>query len=92
MHYFDSRGVHRVYSVTLSPGTWRFWRDARGFSQRLTGTFGDGGNTITCRGQFSSDGASWNDDLGLTYRKSSRHLGRGKGPIPSPSSAVLRAE
>jgi hypothetical protein len=69
MHYFDSRGVHRMYSVTMSPGTWRFWRDAPGFSQRFIGTFGDGGNTITCRGQLSSDGVNWNDDLELTYRK-----------------------
>jgi hypothetical protein len=43
MHYFDSRGVYRVYSVSMSPGTWRFSRDAPGFSQRFTGTFSDGG-------------------------------------------------
>lgn len=69
MHYFDSRGVYRVYSVSMSPGTWRFWRDAPGFSQRSTGTFRDGGNTIICHGQLSLDGTSWDDDLTLTYRK-----------------------
>jgi hypothetical protein len=69
MHYFDSRGVHRVYSVAVSPGTWRFWRDGPDFSQRAVGTFGDGGTTITCRGQLSRDGQRWEDDLALTFRK-----------------------
>src|SRR5690349_11287794 len=27
-HYFDARGVHRVYEMTLEDGTWRLWRDA----------------------------------------------------------------
>jgi hypothetical protein len=69
MHYFDSRGVHRIYSVSMTPGTWRFWLDAPGFSQRFTGTFSEDGNTITGRGQLSRDGAGWEDDLALTYRK-----------------------
>jgi hypothetical protein len=42
---------------------------SRSFSQRFTGTFSDGGDTITGRGQTSRDGASWDDDLALTYRK-----------------------
>jgi len=69
MHYFDSRGVHRVYAVDISPGVWRFRLDAPGFSQRFTGTFGDGGDTIAGRGQYSRDGSTWNEDLALTYRR-----------------------
>jgi hypothetical protein len=69
MQYFDSRGVHRVYSVSMTPDTWRFWRDDPGFSQRFTGTFSDDRATITGRGQLSRDGATWEDDLALTYRK-----------------------
>jgi hypothetical protein len=69
MHYFDSRGVFRVYSVAMSPGIWRFWRDDPGFAQRFTGTFDDAGDTITGRGAYSRDGATWNDDLALTYRR-----------------------
>ncbi|MDQ1660395.1 MAG: hypothetical protein QOJ68_375 [Blastococcus sp.] len=69
MHYFDSRGVHRIYSVGMTPGTWRFWLDAPGFSQRFTGTFSDDGTTITGRGQLSRDGGAWEDDLALTYRR-----------------------
>ena len=45
-HYFDSRGVSRVFQVAAEPGMWRMWRDWPGFSQRFTGTFGDHGDTI----------------------------------------------
>jgi hypothetical protein len=69
MQYFDSRGFHRVYSVRMTPDTWRFWRDDPDFSQRCTGIFGDGGDTITCRGKMSRDGETWEDDLALTYRR-----------------------
>jgi hypothetical protein len=69
MQYFDSRGVHRVYSVTMTADTWHFWRDDPGFSQQFTGTFSEDGTTITGRGQLSRDGTTWDDDLALTYRR-----------------------
>ena len=69
MHYFDSRGVYRVYAVSLSEGTWKFSRDAPGFSQRFTGTFSDDGNTITGLSKLSRDGSTWDDDLAITYRR-----------------------
>jgi hypothetical protein len=72
MHYFDSRGVYRVYSVSLDQTGWRYWRDAPApddLSQRFTGTFSDDGDTITGRGQLSRDGRTWEDDLELTYRR-----------------------
>ncbi len=69
MHYFDSRGVYRVYAVSLSDGAWRFSRDAPGFSQRFTGTFSDDGNTITGLSTLSKDGSTWGDDLAITYRR-----------------------
>ena len=58
MHYFDQRGVYRVYAASLDQAEWRYWRDAPApdFSQRFTGTFSDDGNTITGRGQLSQDG------------------------------------
>ena len=71
MHYFDTRGVFRVYSVDAAPGTWRFWLDDPGFSQRSTGTFSDDGDTVTTSGQYSRDGETWEDDLVLTYRRTS---------------------
>jgi hypothetical protein len=69
MHYFDSRGVYRVYAVSLSEGTLRFARDAPGFSQRFTGTFSDDGNTITGLAELSQDGSTWDADLAITYRR-----------------------
>ena len=71
MHYFDERGVYRVYAASLDQAEWRFWRDAAApdFSQRFTGTFSDDGNTITGRGQLSQDGSTWEDDLALNYRR-----------------------
>ncbi len=67
MHYFDSRGVHRLYSVAVDEGTWRFWRTAADLSQRATGIVG--ADTVTVRGELSSDGTSWEDDLALTFRR-----------------------
>ncbi len=69
MRYFDARGVERTYTVDMTPGTWRFWRDDPGFAQRFTGTFDGDGDTITGRGQLSRDGETWEDDLALTYRR-----------------------
>ena len=71
MHYFDQRGVARVYAASLDQATWRYWRDASApdFSQRFTGTFSDDGNTITGRGQRSRDGSTWEDDLALDYQR-----------------------
>ena len=67
MHYFDSRGVFRVYRVDLSEDDWRMQRDAPGFSQRFTGTFSDDGNTMSGVWKLSRDGSSWDDDLAITY-------------------------
>jgi hypothetical protein len=71
LHYFDERGVYRVYAASIDQHTWRYWRDASApdFSQRFTGTFSDDGNTITVRGELSQDGSTWEDDLALDYRR-----------------------
>ena len=71
MHYFDQRGVYRVYAVSLDQGRWRFWRDATApdFSQRFSGSFSDDGNTITGRGQLSRDGKTWDGDLDVNFHR-----------------------
>jgi hypothetical protein len=69
MHYFDSRGVSRVFEVGIDEGSWRFWRNAPGFSQRFTGTWADGGDTIVGLSQLSRDDVRWDDDLAITYRR-----------------------
>ena len=69
MHYFDSRGVHRVYGVSFEDGTWRMWRNEPGFSQRFTGTLGDEGDTIDGLWKLSRDDTTWDDDLKITFRR-----------------------
>jgi len=72
MHYFDSRGVLRVYDVSIDEATWQIWRDSPGFSQRFTGTLTDRGDTIAGVWQLCQDDVHWNDDLAITYRRQAR--------------------
>ena len=69
MHYFDSRGVFRVYDVSVDDAAWRWWRDAPGFSQRFTGLISADGSTIAGRSQLCEDDTHWADDLQITYRR-----------------------
>ena len=69
MHYFDSRGVFRVYEASIDGDAFRYERNAPGFSQRFTGTFSADGETITGRSQLCEDDAHWADDLQITYRR-----------------------
>jgi hypothetical protein len=73
-HYFDSRGVARVYKMSLEDGVWRLWRDEPDFSpldfsQRFIGTFSEDGKTITGAWEISHDGQTWEHDFDLTYTK-----------------------
>ena len=65
--YYDSRGVHRVYRMTVDIRTWKVWREAPGFNQRFTGHITDG--LIEGQWEFSEDGKSWKVDFDLTYTK-----------------------
>jgi len=69
MQYFDSRGVHRVFEVSVDEHGWRASREAPGFSQRFTNTFADGGDTIVGHSQLRQDDVHWKDDLQITYRR-----------------------
>ena len=69
-HYFDSRGVHRVYEMTLEERTWTLSRDhPEPFPQRFTGTFADDGNTISGRWEKQESGSGWEIDFDLIYRR-----------------------
>lgn len=73
-HYFDSRGVARVYKMSLEDGVWRLWRDEADFSpldfsQRFAGRFGDDGTTIAGAWEICHDGATWEHDFDLTYTR-----------------------
>jgi hypothetical protein len=73
-HYFDSRGVARVYKMSFEDGVWKLWRDEPDlspldFAQRYTGTFGDDGKTIAGSWEICHDGKTWEHDFDLTYNK-----------------------
>lgn len=68
-HYFDSRGVARLYEVSLSDGVWKQWREAPGFSQRYSGRFSEDGDTIDGGWELCRDGETWEHDFDLTYRR-----------------------
>ena len=68
-HYYDSRGVARVYQMTLRQGTWTIWREAPGFWQRYTGQISSDGAAITGAWEGSADGQAWKHDFGLNYVK-----------------------
>ncbi|HEY6276813.1 MAG TPA: hypothetical protein VIX86_10825 [Streptosporangiaceae bacterium] len=68
-HYFDSRGVARVYQMSLDGGTWKLWREAPGFWQRYTGVISADGTRIEGAWEASADGQEWKRDFGLNYLK-----------------------
>ena len=74
-HYFDSRGVARVYEMGLENGVWTLSRTKPDFSslkfwQRYEGRFSDDGGTIEGNWEISHDeGATWEVDFPLTYTK-----------------------
>jgi hypothetical protein len=68
MHYFDSRGVMRVYQVTAERDAIRISRDAPEFHQRLTLTSEDGGNTILVQGEVK-EGGVWIPDARFVRRR-----------------------
>jgi hypothetical protein len=73
-HYFDSRGVARVYKMSFSDVVWKLWRDSPDFSpldfaQRYTGTFTDEAKTISGAWEICHDGTAWEHDFALTYTK-----------------------
>ena len=73
-HYFDSRGVARVYAMDLSGGVWTLLRDSAdftslAFAQRYTGTFSPDGQRIDGRWESAQDGVTWELDFHLSYTK-----------------------
>jgi len=65
----DSRGVSRVYQMSFAGSVWKMWRRAPGFWQRFSGTLADDGSSIRAAWKKSADGAGWEHDFDLIYRK-----------------------
>jgi hypothetical protein len=75
-HYYDSRGVARLYAMSLAGGLWTLTRESPDFTpldfrQRFTGTFSDDGNIISGAWEKGLGGAGWEHDFTLTYRRAS---------------------
>ncbi len=67
-HYFDSRGVARVYDISLEDGVLRLWRDDD-WAQRYVGRFSDDGSAIEGVWERCDDGETWAHDFALTFRR-----------------------
>jgi hypothetical protein len=73
-HYYDSRGVLRLYAMGFAAGVWTLARDSPDFSpldfrQRFAGTFSADENTITGAWEKCFDGGEWEHDFELTYHR-----------------------
>jgi len=73
-HYFDDRGVARVYEMGWGNRTWTLTRTKEDFSplqfsQRFTGTFSADGHVIDGTWEISHDHKTWEKDFDLIYRR-----------------------
>jgi hypothetical protein len=68
-HYFDSRGIARIYDVSFEDGVLRLWRDDDDFAQRYAGRLSADGRTVDGTFERSDDGVEWLHDFDLTYTK-----------------------
>jgi hypothetical protein len=73
-HYYDSRGVARLYAMSLADRVWTLTRESPDFTpldfrQRFIGTFSEDANTIIGAWEICRDGGTWEHDFALTYRR-----------------------
>ncbi len=73
-HYFDSRGVVRLYEMTFADRIWTLQRtsadfSALDFSQRWEAELSADGDAIHGRWLDRSDDGEWSHDFELTYTK-----------------------
>jgi hypothetical protein len=71
-HYFDSRGVVRLYAMTFDGPSWTLTREQPDFTplefaQRYTGTRSPDGGSITGRWEKRFPGQGWEKDFDLNY-------------------------
>jgi hypothetical protein len=71
-HYFDSRGVCRVYTMSFGDGRWEMTRtkpdfSPLDFSQRWTATVSE--DLIEGTWEITGADGEWNKDFDLSYRR-----------------------
>jgi hypothetical protein len=95
MHYFDSRGVQRLYLTTVDASIWKIWRSpdedwngpqGPGFNQRFIGAIATDGETIKGRWErgMGTSGEQWEIDFPITYVRKSRRRSRAAGQDSQP--------
>ena len=68
-HYFDVRGLIRVFDVAVDENGWSMVRLDDEFSQRFVGRF-EGTERIDCVGERSDDsGATWQHDFTMELNR-----------------------
>ena len=78
MHYFDSRGVQRLFLMALEGSTLKIWRapgedwngpNGPGFNQRFIGEISTDENSIQGRWErgMGADGNEWEIDFPISY-------------------------
>ena len=78
VHYFDSRGVKRMFLMALDGSTWKMWRapgedwngpGGPGFNQRFIGEISSDSKTIKARWErgMGDAGDEWELDFPITY-------------------------
>jgi hypothetical protein len=71
-HYFDQRGVARLYEMSFENSVWKLERTKEDFSpyefaQRYTGTFSKDGKRIDGTWEIAHDKKTWEKDFDLNY-------------------------
>jgi hypothetical protein len=71
-HYFDERGVARLYEMSFEDGMWKLERTKEDFSpyefaQRYQGTFSKDGKRIDGTWEIAADKKTWEKDFDLNY-------------------------
>jgi hypothetical protein len=80
MHYFDSRGVKRLYLTAVEGSTWTIWRapgedwngpDGPGFNQRFIGELSADSSTLKGRWErgIGDAGTEWELDFPINYSR-----------------------
>jgi hypothetical protein len=74
-HYFDARGVVRLYAMTFDGREWTLTRREPDFSpldfaQRFVGLLSEDGDSIEGRWEIADGEGGWRPDFRLTYRRS----------------------
>lgn len=73
-HYFDSRGVVRVYAMEFTGREWNLRRESADFSpldfeQRFLGTLSEDGSRIEGAWEARHPGSDWEKDFDLAYAR-----------------------